>query len=172
MGYPDYSVDTEGNVYSHKFYGKWTKLKPTICKRGYYVVSLCANSKVIHKYVHQLVGLAFIPNPENKSEIDHKDRNPLNNDVSNLRWVTHGENNNNENTRKYRSQRTRGVINVKPILCYDTHGNFIKEYAGIRPAARELGINNGLINRILKGKRKTTHGYIFKYKEECNDVKC
>ena len=43
-------------------------------------------------YVHRIVAKAFIPNPENKPEIDHIDYNPLNNNVTNLRWVTHSEN--------------------------------------------------------------------------------
>lgn len=47
---------------------------------------------------HRLVALQFIPNPENKPEVDHIDRNRQNNHVSNLRWVTHQENQNNKIT--------------------------------------------------------------------------
>tara|TARA_R110000772_G_scaffold220374_1_gene330873 strand:+ start:1408 stop:1710 length:303 start_codon:yes stop_codon:yes gene_type:complete len=46
-------------------------------------------------YIHRLVGLTYIPNPDNKLYIDHIDRNKLNNDISNLRWATHIENHQN-----------------------------------------------------------------------------
>ena len=66
-------------------------LKPCI-SRGYYQVNLCKN-KIKQKYsVSRLIGNTFISNPENKSEIDHIDRNPKNNSISNLRWVSRHEN--------------------------------------------------------------------------------
>lgn len=68
--------------------GKKGIIKP-ILTRGYLTVLLCKNSNQHkHHFVHRLVGLTFIANPENKPEIDHKDGNALNNNVDNLRWVT------------------------------------------------------------------------------------
>ena len=58
---------------------------------GYYIVHLDGKAYTLHR----LLALTFIPNPENKPEIDHIDGNPLNNDLSNLRWATHKENLNN-----------------------------------------------------------------------------
>ena len=53
--------------------------------------------------VHKLVAQAFIPNPQKKPQVDHIDSNPLNNCVSNLKWCTQKENNNNPISRKRRS---------------------------------------------------------------------
>ena len=54
-------------------------------KNGYVFIFLHINKKRVWKSVHRLVAIAFIPNPENKSEIDHIDGNPSNNIVTNLR---------------------------------------------------------------------------------------
>lgn len=67
--------------------------------KGYCVVSLNKDGVLKTFAVHRLVAEHFIPNPENKPEIDHIDTNPSNNRVSNLRWVTHEENMNNPTTK-------------------------------------------------------------------------
>ena len=59
---------------------------------GYKKIELCVNGKVKTFKVHRLVGFAFIPNPENKPNINHKDGNPINNYIENLEWCTQREN--------------------------------------------------------------------------------
>ena len=59
---------------------------------GYLYVNLCKGGKPKNFFVHRLVALCFIPNPENKPEINHIDGHPLNNHVSNLEWCTRSEN--------------------------------------------------------------------------------
>lgn len=59
---------------------------------GYENVRLYKDKKPKSHSVHRLVAEAFIPNPENKPQVNHKDRNPLNNEYTNLEWVTHQEN--------------------------------------------------------------------------------
>ena len=61
-------------------------------RSGYYVVNLCKNGKRISKQIHRLVAEAFIPNPDGKKIVNHKDYNRKNNYVENLEWVTQKEN--------------------------------------------------------------------------------
>lgn len=61
-------------------------------KQPYYYVSLSKSGKTRKKMVHVLVAIAFIPNPENKPQVNHKDGNPQNNHADNLEWVTNAEN--------------------------------------------------------------------------------
>ena len=67
-------------------------VKPEKEEKGYCRLSIKVNGKKKHYAVHRLVALAFIPNPENKPQIDHIDNDKSNNRVSNLHWVTNQEN--------------------------------------------------------------------------------
>lgn len=67
-------------------------LKPIIVTKGYLHVILCLGGKRLQISVHRLVALAFIPNPENKPQVNHIDCNKKNNLVNNLEWVTNREN--------------------------------------------------------------------------------
>ena len=82
-----------------------TKLKQYKTPNGYLSIRI----KNKNYRVHRLVGFAFIPNPENKPCIDHKDNNRMNNNVNNLRWATHTENNCNMNVPKKNKIGVKGV---------------------------------------------------------------
>lgn len=87
---PKYEVSNLGDVRNIK---TQKILKPQIKPNGYSDVDL--NMKDIRKcgmYIHRLVALAFIPNPYNKPNVNHKDLNKQNNTVDNLEWVTQKEN--------------------------------------------------------------------------------
>lgn len=96
-----YMVSSLGNVKSKDRYRKNGKggyvlkgriLKQSLSSTGYKKVELCVNGNKKSLKVHRLVGLAFINNPYNKPFINHIDGNPVNNNVSNLEWVTNREN--------------------------------------------------------------------------------
>ena len=86
----------------------------------YRYVYITDNDGIKHHYaVHRLVAQAFIPNPENKTEVDHIDSNPANNDVTNLRWVNHEEQYRNEETIKKKQlgqERQQRRWKIKPLL--------------------------------------------------------
>lgn len=87
---PGYQINEEGIVICPG--GKKPRIKVI---NGYMsLMGVRSNGKYISKRfrLHRLVAETFIPNPENKPYVNHKDRNPLNNRVENLEWVTHAEN--------------------------------------------------------------------------------
>lgn len=90
-----YEVDATGNIYSLLQTASRRKgiLKQYQNESGYLKVNLYdENGKCKKLYVHRVVATAFIPNPENKPNVNHKDVNVKNNDVSNLEWCTQSEN--------------------------------------------------------------------------------
>ena len=160
-------------------------LKSYISNSGYLLVGLYKQQKRDGKLLHRLVAEAFIPNPENKPEIDHintiktdntvflNENGSVNYEKTNLRWTTRKENINNPLTKtkmqinarkpskgKYGKKHHRS----KPIIQYDKEGNFIKEWDCANDVERVLGISNKHIGSVCLGKRKSCGGYIWKYK--------
>jgi len=89
-----YEVTQAGKIISLKF-GKKNEIKELKCNRdshGYLFVRLYNKDKGKNYWISRLVAKAFLPNPENKPQVNHKDGNPLNNNVNNLEWVTAKEN--------------------------------------------------------------------------------
>ena len=76
--------------------------------KGYLQIGLTKNGIRKQYYLHRLLGIQFIPNPNEYLFIDHIDNNKLNNDLTNLRWITHSGNNRNSN-HKNKSSKYRGV---------------------------------------------------------------
>ena len=79
------------SIHGVKFISELIK-KTEIGKNGYYRVGLTKDNKTKHFLIHRLVGIAFMPNPENKPQINHKNGNKLDNRLENLEWVTRSEN--------------------------------------------------------------------------------
>ena len=152
-----YQVSTCGNLYSS--YVK-RKLQLSLDQYGYKQVILVNNGVRKRHLLHRMVAQAFIPNPENKPQVNHLDENKTNNNVSNLEWVTSKENIN-HGTRTERQICTQRIIQKsRPVIC--SNGVI---YRSTREASRLLGLDNSSLNKVLKGKRKTVGGFTFKYKE-------
>ena len=157
-----YQVSNLGRVKSLKHSKEGKILKGRVTGKGYLSVVLFRNSVRKSNSIHRLVAQAFIPNPANKPEVNHIDENKLNNDVSNLEWVTSKENSN-HGTRNLRIHQNKAVTyNRKPIICV-TNG---VTYASLTEACKSLGVTKPHVCSVLKGKRKTTKGYVFKYLNE------
>ena len=146
-------------------------------KSGYFHVNLSNNNEKIRKTlkVHRLVAQAFIPNLEEKLEVNHKDKNKLNNNIENLEWMTRKENN------IHRCEGIKIVCNKnKPVLRIDKKTNSILEkYNSIELAgiwAFENGytktIHNGrnAIGNCVNGLSKCAYKFIWKYENANEDL--
>ena len=149
---------TSKNYSSIGYYTKEKMLNPTINNKGYLVVSLYDGSKKVKvKQVHRLVAEAFIPNPTNLPEVNHRDENPQNPKFDNLEWCTHKENMN------YGTRSKRlGLKHRKMINQYDKKGNFIKTWDCACEAAKELKLNVSNIISCCRNRKgfDTAGGYI------------
>ena len=147
-----YQVSNCGRVKSIKF-GKERILKLIKNKDGYLYVNLYKNN-IKKKYkVHRLVAEAFIPNPNNYKEVNHKDECKTNNVVTNLEWCDRGYNNN---------YGTRTEKCSKKVYQYTLDGQFVKEWPSTREAARN-GFNQGNVAACCRGELKKHKCFIWSY---------
>lgn len=159
-----YQVSDWGNVKSVERYVRngngFRKVRERILKtflagdeKEYHYVKLYKNNDRKPFTIHELVAMAFIPNPYNKPEIDHIDTNKKNNNVENLRWVTHSENMNNPIT----IEKLECNSNSKHVYQYDLEGNLIGVYVSLHEAERH-GYGRKEITNCCNGKQKKHKG--------------
>lgn len=85
-----YKVTEDGQVWSCRLHRFISRYKSNV---GYWMAKMeNKNGKRVSAIIHRLVAMTYIPNPQNKSDVNHKDGNKDNNHVSNLEWKTHSEN--------------------------------------------------------------------------------
>lgn len=137
-------------------------LKPRKNNKGRFQVSLCKNGKQ-DKLVHQLVLKAFVSNPGNLSDVNHKDENPENNRLDNLEWCTRKYNINYGTHNERMKKNMTGPKKSKPVLCVETG----VVYSSAKEAQRRTGANQSAIIACCRGKYgcKTVKGYHWQYAE-------
>ena len=153
------SLDTyrKGKNGSVRFY-KGRILKLSTNGRGYLQVFLCKNRKVKKFKIHRLVAEAFLPNPDNLPEVNHKDENKLNNNAENLEWCDR-EYNCNFGTRNEKVAKKLS----KPVVQYTLDGQFVREWQSTAECGRN-GYNHGAVAACCRGELKKYKDSIWRYK--------
>ena len=126
---------------------------------GYFIIDLFKknNSRVGKRFlVHRLVAQAFIPNPENKKQVRHKNKIRTNNNVSNLEWSSGA----------MKGRFGKDNHRSKKILQYDLSGYLIKEWDSIKQIHEELGFSVINIRLVCNGKQKKSNNFVWRYKNK------
>ena len=138
---------------------------------GYAIIDLWKNNKAKRMYVHRLVALAFIPNPNNYPQIDHIDTDRLNNNVNNLRWCNQSMNNLNpltnekrKNLFKNHSTQSRWVKRAVIGINLSDKSD-IRYYTTVSETQKD-GFNPSMVSASCLGRRKNHNGFYFYYQSE------
>jgi len=147
--FPDYKVSKDGKIYTTKR----KKVMKTF-RASYTRVKLFKNGKPKMRFVHTLVAKAYIPNPENKSLVNHKNGDRHDNRVENLEWMTHKEN--------AQHACDNGLCpkpKGKPVIQLDHTGSEITRFNSLKEAAAATGAHPDTITLVCKGIRKRSGGW-------------
>lgn len=160
-----YLISSSGDVISLNYRGsKLSKMLTwKVNNKGYAWVELRGKGTRDIRLIHRLVAEAFIDNPEGLETINHKDENPLNNNVDNLEWC-----NRSYNVRyswdKHPERHTRkGKHYAHAIVQLDKAGNVIKEWKNARTIFVETGMDDSSIRQVCQGVRHSAYGYLWRY---------
>jgi HNH endonuclease/NUMOD4 motif len=171
LGHEGYEISSTGIVkakqrqvvYKDGRVGNFSELimKPMLTKKGYHKVHLSSNEKEGYrtsKLVHRLVAEMFIPNPNNKGQVNHKDGNKLNNHADNLEWVTNQEN----HEHKLENNLVPDSHVPKRVGKFSKNGELLEMFDSIYSAAKSVNARQWEVSRCVKGDRKTFKGFIWK----------
>ena len=165
-----YEISNLGNVRNIK---TGRILKSNFIGKGYLAVQLCKNGFKKSLQIHRLVAAAFIPNLENKDQVNHIDGNKTNNNVENLEWVSCSENIKHAyevlkrpSSVPKKNNMEKGSKRIQnPILQLDKQLNVLNEYQNAKIASTILSIDYSSIMKCLIGRLKSAGNFIWKYKE-------
>lgn len=150
-----YSVSNKGVVKRNKD-GKI--MKQYLHPNGYMNVKLTYNGKQRNYKAHRLVAKAFLPNPDNLPQVNHKDENRSNNLVENLEWCTSSYN----CSYGTRTERIKPQISL-PVIQYDLNGKLLNKYPSIIEASRKVGCCDSGISKACRGIYRQYKGYKWRY---------
>ncbi|MBQ7798752.1 MAG: HNH endonuclease [Clostridia bacterium] len=176
-----YQVSNLGNVKSldhirkngtNEYMQKGKLLKPQLNnKTRYFYIRLSKNGKVKSFLLHRIIAQAFIVNPNNYKEINHKDENPSNNSLQNLEWCDRKYNINYGTGNQRRSQTEIGTKKgAKKVCQFDLKNNLLKIWDSQSQIKKELGMAQSNICNCCNGKRQSAYGYKWRY-EKCMSIK-
>lgn len=149
----DYQESNYGRTKSFK-HGKVKILKPSVSRNGYLYINLKSNG--VHKrcLIHRLVAILFIPNPDNKPQVNHIDGNKQNNRVDNLEWVTGSENITHAyelGLQKSGEQHHKSKFTAEDVkFIRNVYVKGDKKF-GARPLARQFNVSQPAILNIVNG---------------------
>lgn len=153
-----YQVSNLGNVrslnYNHR--GIVKNLRLSEMGRGYLLVELSAGGKGRTFLVHRLVASAFIPNPNNHPEVNHKDENKHHNNVNNLEWCTRAYND------AYGTGRVRHAKLISKPVEQMKDGVVVKRWLSATEASR-CGYSRTRVSECCNGRQQTHKGYEWRY---------
>lgn len=150
-----YKISNKGRIISC---GTGNYMKLSKDSKRYITCGLTKDKKQLMHRVHRLVAMAFIPNPNNYPQVNHKDENKSNNCVENLEWCTDDYN------RHYgKTVERTAKAHQKQVDQYSINGEFLKTWDGINVAADTLHLSRPHITDCCKGRLNQTGGYVWKY---------
>ena len=155
-----YQVSNMGRVKSLNYNrtGRERIMKGLDNGHGYLFVQLCKDGKAKNCRINRLVAMAFIPNPDNLPEVNHKDKIRTNNRVDNLEWCT----------TQYNIEYSQG----KAVIGISKVSGLILEFPSTREASRQTDISHSNICACLKGRQKSAGGFYWQYvdsEEVCDE---
>jgi hypothetical protein len=136
-------------------------LKGRISAGGYPQVSIKidAEGRFKNRYIHRLVALYWIDNPDNKEQVNHKDGNKMNNVIDNLEWVTSSENLLHKSKLYGKDLKTSN----RRVGQYTKTGELVAEFDSIKAAAASVGSPRVSVDAALNGRVYTLKGFVWKY---------
>lgn len=171
--YPGYTVSDHGRIFTkertikaNKYGGIRTieakEKAPSDNGGGYKFVTLHYDGEQKRAYVHRLVAEAFVPNPEGKPTVNHKDGDKSNNLSTNLEWATYKEQSDHSDS----TGLSNKGVKRREVYQYDKNGTFLASYPSVSKASEKTGVNRQGISECVKPFRnqgKTAGGYIWCY---------